>query len=291
MKLGIIGNGFVGKASTQLACDEIEVIAYDTRPEACSPLGTTLIDLLPCDVVMISVPTPMQSNGECYTDIARSVIAKLKELNYMGIMVLRSTVPVGTCDDLGVFFMPEFLTERNFMQDFFDNPDWIFGIYDSCTDWDREHFQSTMTKLFETAEEYGCISTSNMHFVSAREAEMVKMARNCFLALKTSFCNEIYRFCQSQNIDYSNVRELFVKDARIGASHSRVPGPDGRFGFGGTCFPKDLSSLCYEMKRAGVEGVIVNAVKFRNETIDRPEHDWELDKGRAVVETEKQKKE
>lgn len=290
MKVGIIGNGFVGQASCQLKCNKIDVIAYDTRPEACYPVGTTMKDIIQADVVMISVPTPMNVDGKCHTEIVKSVICQLRDLNYSGIILLRSTVPVGTSDDLGVFFMPEFLTEKNFLQDFIHNEEWILGVYEGCEKEKEQHFMSVMTSLFETAFEEGCITSQHIKFVTAREAEMVKMFRNCFLAIKVSFCNEIYQYCKEMNVNYENVRDFIVSDKRIGGSHTKVPGPDGHFGFGGTCFPKDLNSLCYEMKRVGCQPFISEASKMRNEIIDRPEQDWNFDQGRAVIGKMKEKK-
>jgi UDPglucose 6-dehydrogenase len=283
MKLGVIGNGFVGQASSQLQCKDIELIAYDTRPEACYPLGTTMADILSTDIVMISVPTPMSPTGECHTKIVRSVVKQLADAEYRGMIVVRSTVPVGTCDSLNVFFMPEFLTEKNFLQDFIHNEDWIFGIYDACDEPRRAQFISVMTDLFNKAHSNQRITSNRMRFISAKEAEMIKLFRNCFLSVKISFCNEMYQYCQAMGVNYNHVREFVASDKRIGPSHTNVPGHDGHFGFGGTCFPKDLNSLCYEMKRVGCDAHISNAAKFRNETIDRPEQDWNTDKGRAVT--------
>lgn len=283
IKLGIIGNGFVGQAGCQLKCNSIEIIAYDTRPDACIPAGTTMADILLTDLVMISVPTPMSSTGECYTQIVTSVIQQLHDSNYPGFIIVRSTVPVGTCDSMNVFFMPEFLTEKNFMQDFINNEEWIFGIYDNCNTLQRTQFISLITQLFNNAAANHCIAHNNLKFISTKEAEMVKLFRNCFLAVKTSFCNEIYQYCKATGTDYNHVRDFIVSDKRIGPSHTKVPGPDGHFGFGGTCFPKDLNSLSYQMKQAGCTPVISDAVTLRNQTIDRPEQDWNHDKGRAVV--------
>ena len=72
-------------------------------------------------------------------------------------------------------------------------------------------------------------------------------------------------------------------DKRIGLSHINVPGPDGKFGFGGTCFPKDTNGLLSDMKKQGMKSFILENAVIRNETVDRPEKDWSLDKGRAVV--------
>ena len=111
---------------------------------------------------------------------------------------------------------------------------------------------------------------------------MIKLFRNCFLATKVAFCNEMYQFC-SLNVNYENVRKLATMDERITESHSKVPGKDGHFGFGGTCFPKDMSNLCYTMKETGMKSFIIQSAIDRNEQIDRKEKDWLQDKGRASV--------
>jgi UDPglucose 6-dehydrogenase len=122
-----------------------------------------------------------------------------------------------------------------------------------------------------------------MLFITNNEAEMAKMFRNTFLATKVSLCNEFAQFCTLKGIDYENVRVAATDDDRIGASHTAVPGPDGRKGFGGTCFPKDIGSMVYEMKRSGMRPHILEAVQTRNIEVDRPEKDWEVDHGRAVM--------
>ena len=93
----------------------------------------------------------------------------------------------------------------------------------------------------------------------------------------------MHQFCEGAGIDYESVRLLTGLDPRIGESHTQVPGPDGKKGFGGTCFPKDTSSLYMQMKNVGVEPIVIDAIIKRNQTIDRPEEDWKDDKGRAVI--------
>lgn len=111
------------------------------------------------------------------------------------------------------------------------------------------------------------------------------MFKNCFLSTKVSFCNEIYQFCQTKGINYENVRKIAANDDRILHSHTYVPGPDGKKGFGGTCFPKDTNSLSYEMVKSGMKPYILDSIIERNKIIDRPEQDWNDNKGRAVVNT------
>ena len=91
------------------------------------------------------------------------------------------------------------------------------------------------------------------------------------------------QFCKIKDIEYENVRKLATKDDRIGESHTNVPGHDGKYGFGGTCFPKDTNSLLYEMNKNNMKSYIVDATVKRNENVDRKKKDWELNKGRCVV--------
>lgn len=280
MIIGVIGNGFVGKATGQLQCSDIQVLAYDINPKECQPKGLKLESLNSCELIFISVPTPMSNNGSCHLNIIESVLEDLREIKYSGFLVLRSTVPVGTCERLQMYFMPEFLTEKNFINDFIENKDWIFGLLGNPKDL---LFKQKIEKLFELAYFHKRIKHQNLHFVPNKEAEMIKMFKNCFLATKVSFCNEMYQFCQVKDVNYDQVRRLACCDGRILENHSRVPGHDGRLGFGGTCFPKDTSSLRYEMLRCHVEPHILSAVIHRNENIDRPEQDWKRDKGRAVL--------
>jgi len=95
-----------------------------------------------------------------------------------------------------------------------------------------------------------------------------------YLATKVSFFNEIYQLCQELGIDYSQVHYGVVSDPRIGDSHSRVPGPDGKKGFSGTCFPKDMNAMRIFIEEHGADCHVIKACIHRNETIDRPEQEW-----------------
>jgi UDPglucose 6-dehydrogenase len=282
MIIGIIGNGFVGKATMQLECQDIQILAYDLKPEFCKPEGLVFSDLKKCEIIFVSVPTPMSKDGSCYLGIVESVLNDLKKISYSGFVVLRSTVPVGTSDRLKCYFMPEFLTEKNYIDDFINNKDWIFGVLGLDNDRDLQ-FENKIRELFTLALNNDRVKYNSLNFLTNKEAEMVKMFRNCFLSTKVSFCNEVYEFCEKSGINYENVRKIAANDDRILHSHTAVPGHDGKKGFGGTCFPKDTASLTYEMKSVGMKPYVMEAIIERNEKIDRPEKDWASDKGRAVV--------
>ena len=279
IKIGVIGNGFVGKATRLLECDDINIISYDKNPELCQPLGITINDLSDCEFIFISVPTPMNKDSSCYLGIIESVINDLNSINFSGYLILRSTVPPGTSDKLKCCFMPEFLTEKNYINDFINNEDWVFGNFNQS---DIE-FPKKIKNLFDIAYKNHKIKHNNVHFVSNSEAEMIKMFKNCFLATKVSFCNEMYTYCSEKGINYNNVINIAGNDKRILHSHTQVPGHDGEYGYGGTCFPKDTNSLLHEMKQTNACPLILNAVVTRNETIDRPNKDWFKNKGRSVL--------
>lgn len=282
MKIGIIGNGFVGKATNILENKNVNLVIYDIDPNLCVPTGTTLKDICNTDIVFISVPTPMNSDGSCHIGILESVVNNIKEICDLNenLIVIRSTVPPGTSDHLNCYFMPEFLTEKNFVYDFINNEHWIFGLKHTEQD---TLFKEKITQLFNYSFESNKIKFNNLHFVTNKEAEMIKLFRNNYLSVKVGFCNEIAEFCEKKEISYENVRKLAVLDKRIGDSHSKVPGHDGRKGFGGTCFPKDTNNLKCEMKKIGMKSYIIENVVDRNETVDRSEKDWNSNKGRAVI--------
>ena len=282
MKIGVIGNGFVGKATNILKCNNVEIIMYDKNPDICEPIGTTLKDVCRCDIIFISVPTPMNKDGSCHLGILESVVDDLSKIINLDeeFVVVRSTVPPGTSSKLNCYFMPEFLTEKNFVYDFKHCDNWIFGLKNKQKD---ELFKNKISELINLSYYENKIFYNKIHFVLNEEAEMIKMFRNNFLSLKVSFCCEIEEYCRLKSINYEKVRELAVLDKRIGESHSKVPGPDGVKGFGGTCFPKDTNSMLSLMEKESMKSYIIKNMIKRNEEVDRPEQDWKENKGRSVI--------
>lgn len=299
--IGIIGNGFVGKATQLFENINFNVLVYDIDDMKCVPVGITLYDIKnKCDIIFICVPTPMNPDGSCYTGIVSKCIEDIRNTKYDGCrgdypyIVVRSTVPPETCCNLGVYHMPEFLTEKNWEQDFYNTERWIIGSNHVCHDMntckeshdyecEKEYdFRTYMEYLFNSAKDENKIAHNNLVFVDTVESEMIKYTRNAFLAMKVSFCNEIYHMCNKLEISYNTIKELFP-DHRITQSHTNVPGHDGKRGYGGTCLPKDTHALTYEMKKKGLTPYILEAALKRNNEIDRPGKDWNNDKGRAVI--------
>ena len=104
---------------------------------------------------------------------------------------------------------------------------------------------------------------------------------NCFLATKVTFGNQMYQICKESSVDYDKVCEYALYDKRIGKTHLAVPGPDGDFGYGGHCFPKDLSAMIYFGKSLDVNPSLLEEVENFNTRV-RKNRDWEEMKGRAI---------
>jgi UDPglucose 6-dehydrogenase len=280
INIGIIGNGFVGQATALFGKNVfIKAFIYDVLPQKCIPLGTTLDEICEiCDLIFICVPTPIKKNGECYLNIVEDVVQSIKKTKTTASIVLRSTVPPGTCERLEVHHMPEFLREFTWALDFRQTTHWIIGSYKP-----DPIFTKRITSLLHHAVRDGQIKGNEIYWGTSKETELAKYTRNAFLATKLSFFNEIEEYARKIDVNYNWVRELVTIDPRIGDGHTRVPGSDGLRGFGGTCFPKDIAALQTEMKHVGMKPIITKAVIKRNNTIDRPVRDWEKKVGRSIV--------
>jgi UDPglucose 6-dehydrogenase len=130
MKVGVVGNGFVGHAMTLLR-PHVEVLVWDIVPGKRDPKKLTLESFVrESEIIFVAVPTPMNSDGSCNVGIVESVVKEIKKVDKNKYIVLRSTTPPGTCENLGVAFMPEFLTEKNWAEDFKNCDQWVLGSTD-----------------------------------------------------------------------------------------------------------------------------------------------------------------
>ena len=282
MKIGIVGQGFVGTAVKEGLKNYYEIDTYDIKDNNDSTYMNVLV--LESDVIFVCVPTPMRKDGSCDTSIVESVVNEIDEISYDDYViesghktiVIKSTIPPGTterlnkeCKNISIVFIPEFLTEANFIEDFKNQDRIIIGGPRPASTKVRQLFY----KVFPKAH---IIKTSSTI------AEMVKYTTNTFLSTKVSFANEIKMICDKVGIDYDKVIEYATHDDRLGHSHWSVPGPDGHLGFGGSCFPKDINALLDICRELGVPAKTIYGAWETNLNV-RPEQDWEELKGRAVV--------
>jgi UDPglucose 6-dehydrogenase len=279
--IGIIGQGFVGNAVYQGLKETFNVLTYDKfiDEKSNSHLGEIVQK---CDVIFVCVPTPMDmSTGECYTGIVESVVNDVDILaarfDKFPTLVLKSTVPPGTVDYINQYiasncrmvFNPEFLTEANAVNDFLNQNRIIIGGKNT----------EAVVDVFKQA-----FPNTDIRVTDASTAEMVKYTTNCFLSTKVSFANEMYDICQGLHIPYDEMVDLAKLDTRLGNSHWMVPGPDGDRGYGGHCFPKDMTALRYVASQIPVKTTTLDGAAQTNNRV-RQNKDWEEQEGRAVINT------
>ena len=240
MKIGIVGQGYVGTAVKTVFEKHYQTYTYDLNGNcSCESIGELIES---SDIIFVCVPTPMKKDGSCDTSIVEGVVGDLNALALTRqcsnrIIAIKSTIPPGTTNRLNqeneyvsVIFNSEFLTEANFIEDFKNqNRIIIGGIRPAST-----KLRQVYSLVFPNAK---IVKTGS------KTAEMVKYFTNTFLATKVSFANEMKQICDKIDIDYDKVVEYSLYDKRIGNSHLAVPGPDGHYGFGGSCFPKDICAM------------------------------------------------
>ena len=279
--IGVVGNGFVGSAvqfgfSPSTGCD-YEVRVYDKDPsKSVDSIEETVNE---SEFIFLSVPTPSNKDGSMNLDIVEQALQDISDVNkYQGnIVLLRSTVTPGTTrklqdkyPNLRIVFNPEFLTEQNAKYDFINQARIIIG--------GDEVYSKQVGDLYRLrfGESQPIIETN------WETAELIKYMSNCFFTTKISFMNEMYQIAEKCGVDWTTALDGLFRDGRVGHSHMNVPGPDGKLGFGGSCFPKDIQALIHFGEHLGLN---MNTLKGAWETNleVRPERDWEDLKGRAVV--------
>ena len=235
MKIAIIGYGFVGKALENGIKDDVDIFLVDPI------LNTKISDLkefLP-EIIFICVPTPMYEDGSQDLSIIDLVLKEIKENAINSMTVVKSTVlPDGILEIEklipDVIYNPEFLREKHAFEDFIKSEIIIFG--------GQKDPANEIANFYKKHTD--CINTE-YQFTDLITASMVKYSINTFLSTKVIFFNQIFNIFKalSNESNWNQFVKIISKDNRIGSSHLSVPGHDGRYGFGGACFPKDSSAL------------------------------------------------
>lgn len=246
MKLLIIGHGFVGQAVDYgFSAPHVEKTIIDPK------YGSSLdqVNVLAYDAIFVCVPTPMGKDGTVDASIVKLVMHQLREVNLTPI-ILKSTVPPDIIKMFGArnnfVYNPEFLTEKSANEQFVDPQFHIFGG-------DRK-FTKQVQYLYEN---YSLCNIVHCMHMTAEEASFVKYAINTFLATKVTFFNQLYDVVKDTDANFATIIKAVGMDKRIGPSHTKVPGFDGKQGFGGACFPKDTSAFVeYDNRLTLLEKVI-----------------------------------
>jgi UDPglucose 6-dehydrogenase len=283
--LGVIGAGWVGLVTAACFADlGHEVVVRDVVPERVEDLRSGrvpihepgLAELLAKNrdrirytleiedvfadarLVFVSVPTPPTYSGDADLSAVWSVVDELPELDERAVLVMKSTVPVGTGEKVrsqldardlahvGYVSNPEFLAESTALRDFMQPDRIVIGAF-------QEHDGDAVEALYEPIE-------TRVLRTDVASAEMVKLASNAFLATKISFINEIANVCEETGADVALVAEGMGLDHRIGGLFLR-PG----IGYSGSCLPKDVKALKQLAGNSGYHFQLLTAVIEVNE--------------------------
>lgn len=237
--IGIMGFGTVGKAIAYGFKDHANIRIYDKYNNVYDTLFNTVSS---SDFIFICVPTPNNEDGtqdiSHVDDAVHSVISIAIEGK---VIIICSTILPGTTRKYmskyrgkghSIAFCPEFITEKNAIQDFKETKRVIVGI--------SSFYTEKVRRLFKTA-----LPNAEIYITDTQTAELVKYLDNCYFAVKLSFLNEMYDIAESLGIAYSEVQRLWLAGDYIEYNHTDVPGADGWRGFGGKCLPKDLKAFIH----------------------------------------------
>ena len=288
MKISVIGCGYVGLVSAACFADAgHDVTCIDNDAEKLNMLKENQVpifepglqelisknkslefslniseDIASSKIIMIAVGTPSLDSGEAdLTQLYRCVEEISHFISSGTLVIIKSTVPVGTCDeveklindksehnDFEVISNPEFLREGNAIHDFV-NPDRIvIGL-------NGESNKESIIELYSNI-----VSEDKLLFTSRRSSELIKYASNSMLAMRIIFINEIADLCEKIGADVSDVAKGIGLDKRIGPYFLEA-GP----GFGGSCFPKDIKALIETGKNFDAPQTLLESVIVGNE--------------------------
>lgn len=254
--IAIIGNGFVGSAYTSYLKSRATLTVWDKLDGNDYPYN----DIKCCDLVIICVGTPELPSGQCDLTSVHEAVASTPP---GPPILIRSTVPPGTTLRLAeefnrdIAFSPEYIGETG------DRHLWgnKVGLIPHLIIGGKTEVRKSILKILQPLIQP---STEFLECTSL-EAEIIKYMENAFLATKVAYVNELYDYCSTLGADWQTVRRGWLMDPRIGESHSQVY-MDER-GFGGSCLPKDLNSLIYEMSQHGVNSALLQGVRESNRRI------------------------
>jgi len=259
MTVGIVGYGVVGRALARLfgyAPGCADVCVYDKfQPKLASARQKAAIQA--CDVVFVAVPTPETERGRCDISAVEEVVVWIEPP-----ICLKSTVPPGTVDRLvkatgkQISFSPEYVGETRWhpWRAIESHGFVIVGGAKPVCDLVVRAYQEHLGPLVR------------YYMTDATTAELCKYMENSFLATKVAFANQFYDLAQAYGVNYSELREIWLADERIGRSHTIVTEERG---FRGRCLPKDIASILHEAKRFGGAPLLEAVDRYNDEVCRR----------------------
>lgn len=259
--MAIIGHGFVGKATDWGFNIDVEKFIVD-------PVYNTTVDDMAefkPEIAFVCVPTPMNEDGSQDSSIIESVVTEVSNKCKSTLVVVKSTVLPSVLKKLSeihpkIVFNPEFLREKYAQDDFLNSKIIIFG--------GERKLSNKVAEIYQMNSRCIC---KDYVFMDLLSSSLVKYSINTFLATKVLFFNELYEVFKKLNVtsSWDQITDAIALDERIGSSHMQVPGPDGRKGFGGACFPKDTTALLKFSKDLGLSFDVLQSAIIKNNSYRR----------------------
>lgn len=249
--IGIIGLGFVGNA----IATNFDTLVPLVKRDPAKGHNDSWEELKKCDGIFVCVPSPSLPDGSCDSSILEDVLSNLKD--YSGVIISKVTATPDIYERLqeeynNLVYVPEFLTADNAVKDY-ANEDWaVIGGKVLA-------YQKEAERLIK-----GSKKDLKVCYSSIGEASLHKYIVNSFLATKVVFMNEIKEIAEHKNYNWDRIKTMMLFDKRIGPSHTSVPGPDGQYGFGGMCFPKDTSAILSYSEKIGRDLNVLSAAVKKN---------------------------
>lgn len=271
-KIGIIGKGFVGSAVyNAFDLPTNDVFVCDPKIEGSYSIREIMVKSP--EFIFVCVPTPVKKVvkidgsgkdqlGQVDTSYVSGVldeIAKYTAPNRNPLIIVKSTITPDYWSyipkELDVVYNPELLRETNADEDFQNPPCVVLGG------------EPQWCMLVENVyKQHSKVHMLAPYIYTTREmASLFKYTINSWLATKVSFFNQLFEVMVTMGLhqNWEHFVSMLMADPRIGPSHMQVPGPDGNFGFGGSCFPKDTTAFLQFAKSLGVDlSVLKEAVEF-----------------------------
>ena len=256
MKIGIIGMGYVGRAVAASWLGSQHVVKFYDPAVAGSTDNINDVVADRPGAIFVCVPTPQNEDGSCDTAIIKNTLDQLIG-NYAGIIIVKSTVPPefwkSYTQHSNLFHVPEFLVASNAIHDYL-NPQFIFiGGHKNQSYQVLRILQASAVRL--------AVPTYCTDLITA---SLVKYFMNTFLATKVTVLNQFNQLSDAIGADWNDFTEMLTMDERMGNSHIQVPGPDGKYGYGGACFPKDVRAIINSIQAHNVSAGIIEAVDSAN---------------------------
>jgi len=276
--INIVGMGFVGSAIGYIhEKNNVKYNVYDLQEKkgGFEYFTSDIQDLIAhseaendVNYYFICVPTPSDSDGKCDTSIVELVISQLEKYTTKRTVVLiKSTLVPGTCQSfvdkykrVEIILNPEFLREATHKDDMY-NADFVL-IGSNNIENETFHQLTVMFKrLYSHKPDIEIISKT------FEECELFKYTLNVHLAVKVWYFNKIYELTEKMGVKYESLKELFKLDPRIGDYGTKVPGPDGKRGYGLSCLPKETRGMSKLQERLGLDNSVLKYIIDENEEL------------------------